>query len=1188
MNFQFLCDVFRKNRDYSTLVDALKRPAVEKRKPYYVSGLADGVESLFLESLAEDIGSAESPLLLIFADEKKAVRYREFLGSVGLEAAYFPSREYCFNNITSSHEYENVRLQVLAALIGMGDSPAVICTTAEAVLQVTMPAKRLSDLCVRISYDDSVDLDALVYSLGEAGYSRVELVESVGQFAVRGGILDVYPAGDSPVRLELFGDEVDRIGYFSVETQRFLDSEPPEEIVLPPVREHILTEEDRKLLADTIRRHIRRLGKTEGADEKHSRAATVLQSELSSIEHGLEINFADKYLPFLYPDGHCLLDYIDGTIVVLDSAAAEERFNASNTLTEQSIAGMSEALELPPVKAGIYLRTFTEIGERQEGPVVFVDALTRAHSGLTPADIFAFNTRHLPAYSGNIALLSEDIARFSAENYLSVIVCGSEIERENVQKKLSEDGYTAVAGENTDGLNIEKIGKSKFPVLLMIGECSGGFELAYPKLVVMDFSNDSAKPTRLRVSMKKQKRKKSATEAILSYADLEVGDIVVHEAYGIGQYMGLENLTIDGSSRDYVHIKYAGSDKLFLPIDQLDHVSKYIGAGSDTGMVKLSKMNGTDWTKAKSRAKASAKEMAKELIELYARRKRTPGFAFEPDDDMCREFADAFEYEETDGQLEAINDVRHDMEQPYPMDRLLCGDVGYGKTEVALRAAFKAVMGGKQVAVLVPTTILAYQHYQTFKSRMRAFPVNIDMVSRFRTAKEQDASIRKVKRGDTDIIIGTHRLISKDVEFHNLGLIIIDEEQRFGVAQKDKLKKLQVGADILTLTATPIPRTLNMAMGGIVDMSVLEEAPGLRTPVQTYVMEYDDAIIHEAIRRELRRGGQVFYLYNRVEGIFNVADRISAAIPDARIAVAHGKMEREAIEDVWNSLIRGDVDILVCTTIIETGVDIPNANTLIIEHAENYGLSQLHQLRGRVGRSSTRAYAYFTYKSGKSLTEIAEKRLAAIREYAEFGAGFRIALRDLEIRGAGNLLGAEQHGHMEAVGYDMYMKLLEEAVIEEKGELVKTELPECAVDVRCDAYLTKSYISSAPQRMDMYKRIARVANEDDYNDILDELCDRYGEPNSAAVNLCRIAWIRAMGRVSGFSKIEEKEEIVKLYTQKIDAGAVQRLAGVYPTLGVKVMLGANPYVLLKCRKGVRNTEFLLELMQKYCSFITTK
>lgn len=1185
MNYKFICDTFRKNRDYTGICEALNRPVIGKRKPYYVSGLSDGAETVFLKSFCEDFGNANSPVTLIFADEKKAVNYRNFFLSTGISAEYFPAREYCFNNITSSHELENVRLKVLTALTGLSEGTSVICTTAEAMLQITMPAKKLSELCLYISYDEPVDLDQMTASLTKAGYQRVELVESVGQFAIRGGIIDIFPAGETPVRIELFGDEIDRIGYFSVETQRFTDG-TPEDLTIPPVREHIITAENRELLIDLIRRHIRRLGKTEGAEEKHAHAATVLQGELSSLEHGLEINFADKYLPFLYPDGTCLLDYIDGPLVLVDAAAAEERFNASNTLTEQSLAGMSEALELPPVKSGIYMRTFAEISERQSGPVIFIDALTRSHTGLTPAEIFAFNTRHLPAYSGNMELLSEDIARFNEENYTAVVICGSDIEKENILDKLTDDGYTAFSADGDQLPVIPENTKKKMPVLLMTGEFSGGFDLAYPKLVVMDFSNDSAKSTRLRYSVKKQKQKKSASEAILSYADLEVGDIVVHEAYGIGQYMGLENLTIDGSSRDYVHIKYAGSDKLFLPVDQLDHVSKYIGAGSDTGMVKLSKMSGADWTKAKTKAKASAREMAKELIELYARRKRTQGFAFDPDDDMCREFADSFEYEETDGQLEAINDVRRDMEQPYPMDRLLCGDVGYGKTEVALRAAFKAVMNGKQVAVLVPTTILAYQHYQTFLSRMRAFPVNIDMVSRFRSPAQQQASIRKIKRGDTDIIIGTHRLISKDVEFRDLGLIIIDEEQRFGVAQKEKLKKLQVGADILTLTATPIPRTLNMAMGGIVDMSVLEEAPGLRTPVQTYVMEFDEAIISEAIRRELRRGGQVFYLYNRVEGIFNVADRISEAIPDARIAVAHGKMDREAIEDIWDSLIRGEVDILVCTTIIETGVDIPNANTLIIEHAENYGLSQLHQLRGRVGRSSTRAYAYFTYKQGKTLTEVAEKRLSAIREYAEFGAGFRIALRDLEIRGAGNLLGAEQHGHMEAVGYDMYMKLLEEAVLEEKGEEIKQPLPECSVDVRCDAYLSKSYIASAPQRMDMYKRIARVETKEDYNDIIDELCDRYGEPNSAAVNLCRIAWIRAMGRISGFTKIEEKDGVVKLYTGQINAVAVQQLSLAYPTLGVRVMLGQNPYILLKTKKNVRNTEFLLELMQKYSSICT--
>lgn len=1183
MNYSLLCDIFRRNREYTSLTAALTSPVYGKRKPYYVSGLTSGSEYVFLTSIAEDMKSKEEPPVIVFSSEKRASAFSEHLVSCGIKAAYFPSREYCFSNIASSHDYEGERLSVLSSLVGsvpLESRCEAVCTTAEAILQVTLLPSELREKCIRVSFDEPLDTTALSVKLSEAGYTRVELVEAAGQYAIRGGIVDVYPPMSEPVRIELFGDEIDRMGYFSVETQRFSDSSD-ETMVFPPVRELIFSNEKRDLLAEMIKKHIRRLGKN--TEEKNARAAEVLAGELTSLEQGFELNFADKYLPMLYPEGTSLLDYDCGAMILVDCGEIEERANAQNTLIEQSIADMSENHELPPQKNGIYLRSFDEIGDRQSAPVVFIDTLLRSHSGLTPAGLFTFNTRHVPAYAGNTSLFSEDLGRFRSENYLCIVLCASENEKNAIKNELIAKGIT-VAQADGDDISAEKLlGHGNSPVLLMCGEFPGGYELAYPKFVLLDYSRESAKPTRGRY-LKKSKKKKTATEAIMSYADLDVGDIVVHEAYGIGQYMGLETLTIDGASRDYVHIKYAGSDKLFLPVDQLDHVAKYIGAGSDNGMVKLSKMGGADWMRAKSKAKASTKEMAKELIELYARRKRTKGIAFDKDDDMCREFADSFQYEETDGQLTAIDDIRQDMEKPYPMDRLLCGDVGYGKTEVALRAAFKAVMSGKQVAVLVPTTILAYQHYQTFLSRMRAFPVKIDMVSRFRTQSEQAAAMRRVGRGETDIIIGTHRLISKDVKFYDLGLIIIDEEQRFGVAQKEKLKQLAVNADILTLTATPIPRTLNMAMGGIVDMSVLEEAPGLRSPVQTYVMEYDEALVHEAIRRELRRGGQVFYLYNRVEGIYNVADRIERAIPDARIAVAHGKMDRETIEEVWDQLIKGEIDILVCTTIIETGVDIPNANTLIIENAENYGLSQLHQIRGRVGRSSTRAFAYFTYKKGKQLTEVAEKRLAALKEYAEFGAGFRIALRDLEIRGAGNLLGSEQHGHMEAVGYDLYMKLLEEAVIEEKGEKAPEPLPECAVDVRCDAYLSQSYIKSAPQRMDMYKRIARVQNEDDYDDIIDELCDRYGEPNSQAVNLCRIAWIRAMGQQSGFTKIEEKDGCVRLYCTSPDAVKIQRLAAEYPLLGVRVMLGQTPFITMKTKKNMRNTEFLLEILRKYTSF----
>ena len=866
MNYRLLCDIFRRNREYTSLTAALTSPAYGKRKPYYVSGLTAGSEHVFLHSLAEDFAAKTFPPVIMFASEKRAASFCEFLVSCGMRAAYFPSREYCFSNIASSHDYEGERLNVLSSLTGIVPDDAraeVICTTAEAALQVTLSPEELRDKCIKVSYDEPLDTSSLAEKLTDAGYTRVELVESAGQFAIRGGIVDVCPPSSSPVRIELFGDEIDRMGYFSSDTQRFTEYSP-ETLVFPPVRELMVSAEKREELRDMIKKQIRRLGNN--TEEKNARAAEVLGSELTSLEHGFELNFADKYLPTLYPSGTSLLDYDCGPMILVDCGEIEERAAAQNALIEQSIADMTENHELPPQKNGIYLRSFEEIGDRQSSPVVFVDTLVRSHSGFTPAGLFTFNTRHVPAYSGNTALFNEDLERFRGEGYICAVLCATENEKTAISEDLISRGCTAIQADGEDVTAEKLIGGKNTPVLIMSGEFLGGFELAYPKFVLLDYSRESAKPSRGHY-LRKAKKKKTATEAIMSYADLEVGDIVVHEAYGIGQYMGLETLTIDGASRDYVHIKYAGSDKLFLPVDQLDHVSKYIGAGSDTGMVKLSKMGGTDWMRAKSKAKAATREMAKELIELYARRKRTKGISFDPDDDMCREFADSFEYEETDGQLAAIDDIRQDMEKPYPMDRLLCGDVGYGKTEVALRAAFKAVMSGKQVAVLVPTTILAYQHYQTFLSRMRAFPVKIDMVSRFRTQSEQAAAIRRVARGDTDIIIGTHRLISKDVNFLDLGLIIIDEEQRFGVAQKEKLKQLAVNADILTLTATPIPRTLNMAMGGIVDMSVLEEAPGLRSPVQTYVMEFDEALINEAIRRELRRGGQVFYLYNRVEGI---------------------------------------------------------------------------------------------------------------------------------------------------------------------------------------------------------------------------------------------------------------------------------------------------------------------------------
>lgn len=1177
MNNKLILGCIRKSREYRELVETLVNEARRGRVfcSHALSGLAEGADSVFRCALADDITKSGSCVLFLFADDREAAASAETMTACGINACFYPSKDFNFNNMVASHDFENERLSVLARMNGYGNGePFAVCAGISAALQITMPTELFHETTVIIDGEEPVELSELSAKLVAGGYKKVDMVEGAGQFAVRGGIVDIFASSGSAYRLELFGDEVDRMGTFDVETQRF-SGFVSGELVIPPARELLVLDNAREKIADKLTSYINKLTK-KGSAIDASHGIEIMRGELRALREEAELAFADKYLPIIYNDGKCLFESFDGVAVLSSPTELFARAEAAKALLEQSVSDMLENFELPPLAniSDSYIcdisRAFLHL---REIPSLVTDNISRSYDGIVTRGEFDLASRHISAYASRNELFDEDVQSYIEKSWTVIATCDTESERDALTEHLIETGYTAASGERLDE-------DSLVPgcVAVLAGGIRGGFELPQARLAVLDYSSGLGARRPIRAA-RRQKAKKN-TQSIMSYADLEVGDLVVHAAYGIGLYMGMQNLTVGGVSRDYVTIKYAGTDQLFLPVDQLDLVSKYIGAGSDSGAVKLSKMGGSDWKRTKSRAKAATREMARELIDLYAARKRAKGIAFAPDDELCREFAASFEYEETDGQLAAIDDVRRDMEASCPMDRLICGDVGYGKTEVALRAAFKAVMGGKQVALLVPTTILAYQHYKNFKSRMRSFPVNVDMVSRFRSQTEQKAALRRLKRGETDIIIGTHRLISGDVEFYDLGLVIIDEEQRFGVAQKERLKKTAMGADILTLTATPIPRTLNMAMGGIVDMSLLEEAPGMRAPVQTYVLEYDDGIIYEALRRELRRNGQAFYLYNRVEGIYNVAGRISKAIPDARIAVAHGKMEKEELEEIWESLVKGEIDILVCTTIIETGVDIPNANTLIIENADMYGLAQLHQIRGRVGRSRRRAYAYFTYKKNKNLSEIAEKRLSAIKEYAQFGAGFRIALRDLEIRGAGNLLGAQQHGHMEAVGYDLYMKLLNEAVTEEQGKTLP-EKKECTVDIGADAYLSKSYIQFAPQRMDMYKKIARISTEADYEDLIDELCDRFGEPSAPAVDLCRIALIRATASRAGIGKLIEKDGRVTVIPELLDPALVTSLSEKYPQSKMRVTLGSAPCFTCNVPRGTRNTDFVAELVETY-------
>lgn len=671
----------------------------------------------------------------------------------------------------------------------------------------------------------------------------------------------------------------------------------------------------------------------------------------------------------------------------------------------------------------------------------------------------------------------------------------------------------------------------------MSGSFSGGFEYPENKTVLITQGRS------LDTTVRRRKKKKTKAEEIRSLADITEGDLVVHSSYGIGRFIGIRKLEFEGITKDYITIQYAGTDKVYVPVTQLDMVSRYIGPRDDSG-VRLSKLGSAEWQKTRNNVKRAVKDMAQELIALYAKREQSVGFAFYPDEEMQRDFEERFPYVETDDQLRSISEIKGDMERSRPMERLLCGDVGFGKTEVAFRAAMKCVMAGKQCAILAPTTVLAYQHYQTALRRFEHFPVNIELLSRFRTPKQQEEIIKKLKQGRVDILIGTHKIIQKSVVFKDLGLAIIDEEQRFGVAHKEKFKESFSGVDVLMLSATPIPRTLNMAMSGIRDMSVLEEPPQDRYPVQTYVIEYNVGTLVQAIMRELRRGGQVYYIHNRVETILGCAERLHQLIPEARIAVAHGRMNEEEMSDIWQQLVEHEIDILVCTTIIETGVDVPNVNTLIIEDSDRFGLSQLYQLRGRVGRSNRRGYAYFTYKRDKVLTEIATKRLNAMREFTQFGSGFRIALRDLEIRGAGSILGGRQHGHMEAVGYDMYIKLLSEAVAEERGEQPE-RVPDCLVDIQIDAHIPEKYISSLNQRIDIYRKIMTVYTNEDREDLIDELIDRYGEPPKSVIGLIEVSLLRNKAAHLGITEISQKNGAMYFYTEYLSVEQIAGLSGAY-------------------------------------------
>ncbi|MDY2989422.1 MAG: transcription-repair coupling factor, partial [Oscillospiraceae bacterium] len=873
--------------------------------------------------------------------------------------------------------------------------------------------------------------------------------------------------------------------------------------------------------------------------------------ECDQLRNGRHFHCADKYITMLYDRTATLLDYFslnDTLVFVSEFHKGKERIR---TTQWQWAEDVKEYLEEGVLCRGLdtYSGDWIYIqSQLEKRSTVCLEAFVRGTYEVPVRTLLNITARQLSVWGGSIALLEEDLQAMQSSGLTCIVLGGTEKTASNIATDLKEKGLSVVY--MPDMSEIPDKG-----VIITTGTLSAGMEFPAAGFGIITHGRHTGKAAA-------KKRKNKHAQELYSLSELTVGDYIVHASHGIGVFEGIHKINMQGVVKDYIKVRYAKKDTLYVPVTQLDLVSKYIGPREDA-TVKLSKLGGQDWQKTKARVRAAVKDMAKELIRLYAQRMQAKGHAFSPDTEWQRDFEAHFEFEETEDQLRCIKEIKHDMELSSPMDRLLCGDVGFGKTEVALRAAFKCVSDSCQCALLVPTTILAWQHYQNISKRMEGFPVRIELLSRFRTPKQQEDILKRLKRGEIDMIVGTHRLVSKDVQFHNLGLLIVDEEQRFGVAQKERLKDSYKNVDVLTLSATPIPRTLNMALSGIRDMSVIEEAPHDRHPVQTYVLEHDQGIICDAIRRELRRGGQAYYLHNNVESIERVAASLQNQIPEAKVGFAHGKMTESELSEIWRKLLEQEIDVLVCTTIIETGVDVPNVNTLIIENADCMGLSQLHQIRGRVGRSSRRAYAYFTFTRNKILTEVAQKRLSAIREFTEFGSGFKIAMRDLEIRGAGNILGGEQHGHMETVGYDLYLKLLGEAVKMEKGELPSAPVDnECLVDMQVQAHIPERYIENLSQRLDIYRRIAGIKNQDDALDVLDELTDRFGKPPVSVQGLIDIALLRNMASQIGIFEVKQRDDYIMLYREPMNMEFLEPLIKILKGR-VKLSAGNKPYVSVK-------------------------
>ena len=1151
-NLSFVPSIAESTEEYKSLVNSIKN----HRLPAAVTGLAAIHKNHFTAALSRTL---KRKILFIAADESEAVRLCDDLGKMGLRACFCPARDIELRPLAGrSHEYERSRIETLSRIVKEEFDVAVVC--ADGASQLTVPPEELQERMITIAAGSEVPVDSCVNALSAAGYERCDMVEGAGQFSLRGGILDFYPPDSPhPVRADFWGDTVDTLQYFDIDTQRSM--EPVEEIHLLPAAELIIT--DNAALAGRLRTLARSLrGKAAAAAKEN------LLREADDIESGVNCGSPDRYISMLCSYEATIFDYMpkNSLTIVSEHVSVQEKMRNSEAFINEEIKNLltdgvlCKGMDKFTLSYGEFMAKL--------GKAVYFETFTRGGYEFDLQSLINVNARQHPVWSGKTSDLIEELQSLLSGGNAIILLGGTPRSCDGLYEDLKKAGLPAVR-DNAPKPPLFK------GVTIAEGGLSGGFEYFSVGTVLLSWGR-YVNPT----SEKPKTRRQKNSLDLQNLNELTLGDYVVHSSYGVGTFGGIQKIKSDGITKDFIKINYAKSDVLYVPITQLDMVSKYVG-GKEGAAVKINRLGSDEWKNQKRRVQKHVKDIADKLVKIYAERMKAKGYAFDRDTEWQREFEDRFEYPETFDQLKAAEEIKHDMERPVPMDRLLCGDVGFGKTEVALRAAFKCMIEGRQCAILVPTTILAWQHFQTAAARFDAYPFRVELLSRFRSTKQQEEILRRLKRGDIDLIIGTHKLIQKNVEFNDLGLAIIDEEQRFGVAQKEKFKEKYPAVDILTLSATPIPRTLNMAMSGLRDISSLDEPPQDRHPVQTYIIDHDDGMIAEAIHRELRRGGQVFYLHNKIEDIERTAEKVSKMAPEARIVVGHGQMNEDALSEVWRKLLDHEADILVCTTIIETGVDIPNCNTLVIENACNFGLAQLHQIRGRVGRSSRRAYAYLTVPPFKSLTETASKRLQAIREFTEFGSGIKIAMRDLQIRGAGNLLGADQSGQVESVGYDMYMKMLSAAVRSARGEAPLAQDVECLVDIRIEAHIPESYIESSQLRLEVYRMIASVRNETDAMDVIDELIDRFGEPPKAVLGLITVSQLRSAAAEAGIHEIRQSEDKYLLYSKNLNLEVFARLAEKLPKR-VTIVDKTPPYITVKvnaAKSAAENMEEILGALQ---------